>query len=504
MRIGSHDLDLDRGLICREGQPVRLRAKTFALLGYLARNAGRVVGKAELLDAVWPDVTVTEDSLTQAVSDLRKLLGGDVVQTVPRRGYILVADDPAPRAGDRPPVVVILPFHTLSDRPEDIGLADALAEEITQGLGRYGLVRVIARHSAFQFRPETLPPQEAARSLCADWFVTGPARRVESGLRLSPCLCETESGRQIWSESFTLGPEGPAEVFAAIPHAIVTRLILDAERNRTRHVPSSPASLGAWQHFVAGVAALRRYGPGVNEAARDHFRAALDKDPQFALVHAYLGLSEVIIGGYDLAPPEVLERALSRALHSIDLAPDEARCHAFLAMARLYRREFEAAERSAQRAVKLNPSDPDLMAMLGYVQSMRGKVVQGLRWMEDAARLNPLHPDWYNADIAVALHMAGRPAEAISRMQCLPKLNPWKETRLAACHAALGDAEAAALHLDRADALSPGWDALGEVERWAEIEHVADREYYAEQVRLAVRMRAERDSRMRSERYHNH
>lgn len=488
MRIGSHDLDLNRGLLCRDGQGVHLRAKTFALLVYLARNSGRVVSKDELLGAVWPDVTVTEDSLTQAIRDLRKVLGDGAIQTVARRGYVLAANAVPVAAGDGPPTVVVLPFRTVSDRPEDAALADALVEEITQGLGRYGLVRVIARHSAFQFRPETTPARDAALALGAEWFVEGPARRVGGGLRLSPALCETATGRQIWTESFQLGEEGPGEVVASVPHAIVTRLTIDAEKRLAR-LPSPSTDLGAWQHFVAGVALLRRYGPGVNEAARDHFRAAIARDAGFALAHAYLGLAEVIIGGYDDAPPEVLELALGHALSSVELSPDEARCHAFLAMARLYRREFEAAERAARRAVVLNPSDPDLMVMLGFVLAMRGKPEEGLVWMEGGARLNPLHPDWYHADMAIALHMAGRFAEAIARIESLPRMNPWKETRIAACHAAMGDAEKAALHLTRAEALSPGWDALREVESWAEIEHGADRRYLVEQVRLAVAMR---------------
>ncbi len=488
MRIGGHDLDLERGLLCRDGQVVHLRAKTFALLAHLARNAGRVLGKDELLRAVWPDVTVTEDSLTQGIRDLRKVLGDAAIRTVPRRGYVLMTDAEPLAVEDGPPTVVVLPFHTVSDRPDDAALADALVEEIIQGLGRYGLVRVIARHSAFQFRPEATPAREAALALGADWFVEGPARRVGRNLRLSPALCETATGRQIWTDSFHLGDEGPGEVVASVPHAIVTRLTIDAEKRLAR-LPARTTDLGAWQHFVAGVALLRRYGTGVNEAAQEHFRAAIARDAGFALAHAYLGLSVVIIGGYDDAPPEVLDQALGHALCSVELGPDEARCHAFLAMARLYRREFEAAERSARRAVVLNPSDPDLMVMLGFVLTMRGKPEEGLDWMEGGARLNPLHPDWYHADMAIALHMAGRFVEAIERIECLPAMNPWKETRMAACYAAIGDAERAALHLGRAEALSPGWDALREVESWAEIEHGADRSYLVEQTRLAVEMR---------------
>lgn len=89
MRIGDYDLDLQLGTLVHDGEPVHLRAKTFALLSYFARHAGRVIGKDELLAVVWPDVIVTEDSLTQAISELRRVLGDSHLRTIPRRGYIL-------------------------------------------------------------------------------------------------------------------------------------------------------------------------------------------------------------------------------------------------------------------------------------------------------------------------------------------------------------------------------------------------------------------------------
>ncbi|HSF63487.1 MAG TPA: winged helix-turn-helix domain-containing protein [Paracoccaceae bacterium] len=487
MKIGAHDLDLDRGLLRRDGQPVHLRAKTFALLHHLARHAGRVVPKDELMEAVWPDVTVTEDSLTQAIHDLRQVLGNGVLRTVARRGYVLEAAPARPPDGrDGPPVVLVLPFRTLPEAGDDAALADGLVEEIIQGLGRYGLVQVIARHSAFQCRPDSLPAREAAVRLGADWFVEGTARRAGGGLRLSPALCETATGRQIWTETYVLGPQGPTDLLAAIPHRIVTRLTLDTEKRLARRPATPGADLGAWQHLVAGVAALRRYGPGVNEAARDHFRAALARDPGFALAHAYLGLAVLVIGRYARSPPGVLEEGLDHALRGVDLAPDEARCHVMVALARLWRREFAAAELAARRALDLNPWDADLMALLGYVVTLRGRPEEGIDLIEAAIRLNPLHPDWYNADMALALHQAGRHAEAIARLQCLPVLSAWRETRLAACHAALGDARGAARHLARAEALSPGWDAMAETRGWAELEHPADLQRYVAEVERAL------------------
>ena len=74
LALGSCELDLARGLLLCDGKPVALRSKAFDLLTYLSRNVGRVATKSELMSAVWPDVFVTEDSLTQAVRELRKAL----------------------------------------------------------------------------------------------------------------------------------------------------------------------------------------------------------------------------------------------------------------------------------------------------------------------------------------------------------------------------------------------------------------------------------------------
>src|SRR5262245_14571333 len=90
-RFADFTLDLERGLVLGPTGPVTLRAKSFELLAYLVGNAGRVLPKEELVAAVWNQIAVTDDSLTQCIHDIRRALGDQqqkLLQTVPRRGYL--------------------------------------------------------------------------------------------------------------------------------------------------------------------------------------------------------------------------------------------------------------------------------------------------------------------------------------------------------------------------------------------------------------------------------
>jgi DNA-binding winged helix-turn-helix (wHTH) protein len=87
-------LDLMRGCLRAGEQDIELRPKVFEVLQYLVHNSGRLVAKQELLEAIWPNVTVSNDSIMQCIRELRDKLGDDnhsLIKTVPRRGYLLDA-----------------------------------------------------------------------------------------------------------------------------------------------------------------------------------------------------------------------------------------------------------------------------------------------------------------------------------------------------------------------------------------------------------------------------
>jgi DNA-binding winged helix-turn-helix (wHTH) protein/Tol biopolymer transport system component len=96
LQFGGFTLDQTRRGLYRNGSRVHLTLKPLETLIYLLERRGRTVEKQELLDAIWKDTAVTEDTLVQAVHEIRRVLGDDktdpkFLQTVPRRGYRFVA-----------------------------------------------------------------------------------------------------------------------------------------------------------------------------------------------------------------------------------------------------------------------------------------------------------------------------------------------------------------------------------------------------------------------------
>ncbi len=108
--FGPYRLDPDEKVLFHESQPVPLTPKAVETLLVLVSRHGHVVGKDELMRAVWPDTSVEENNLTQNISALRRVLvegieGRHFIETVPRRGYRFVGDvtEPADQVTDASP-----------------------------------------------------------------------------------------------------------------------------------------------------------------------------------------------------------------------------------------------------------------------------------------------------------------------------------------------------------------------------------------------------------------
>lgn len=120
--FGDYTLDLTRGALRAGDRIIDLRPKSFRVLAHLVQNAGRLVSKDELMEAVWPDVAVSDESLARCVSDVRAALGDSdqrLVKTVPRRGYLL---DVVVSPVDGPPGPLVLAPDPALEAPTAVGI----------------------------------------------------------------------------------------------------------------------------------------------------------------------------------------------------------------------------------------------------------------------------------------------------------------------------------------------------------------------------------------------
>jgi adenylate cyclase len=180
LRFDSFTLDLERLRLDSPAGHAGLRRKSFDVLRYLIEHAGSVVTKEELIKDVWPDVTVSDESLTQCISEVRRALGKAghrIVKTVPRRGYLFDAPiDPigadalvetlaSPLPLPDRPSIAVLPFANMSGDPEREYIADGIVEDITTELSRFRELFVIARNSSFRYKGQAVDVRQVGREL---------------------------------------------------------------------------------------------------------------------------------------------------------------------------------------------------------------------------------------------------------------------------------------------------------------------------------------------------
>ncbi|WP_095091549.1 winged helix-turn-helix domain-containing protein [Mesorhizobium sophorae] len=481
LALGSCELDIARGLLVRDGKPVALRCKAFDLLTYLSRNVGRVATKSELMSAVWPDVFVTEDSLTQAVRELRKALQDEsqtIIRTVAKRGYVLSLPDTPRQERSGQPSVAVLRFSN-EGAPDDSPLVDGFAEDIVNALARFGTVVVLARNSGFAFVSDSASDWRAVGdSLGATYLVRGRATTRADGMRVTVSLMTASTGEVLWSDTFSASGGQIFEMQEEIASRVVNRLVARLDDAGIKQAtPKPPDSLAAYELVLRGLARLRGYGDDDNQAARDLFQAAVDKDPTYALAHSYTALADLIIGGYAEASSALLASLIDRAECAVTLAPEEPRCHRVLAQALISARRFEAAEHHLQRAFDLNPYDADTIAQMGYLLTMRGRPLEALAAIDSAIRINPIHPDWYHYDRAIAQYSAGDYKAALVSMSKVPPRTPWRLARLAGCHAQLGELNEAQRIMAEVKRIAPDYSPLEFAQTGIAFEHASDAEH---------------------------
>ncbi len=209
-------------LTCASGQELRLRSQSLAVLNLLAEKPNQVVSKDELFGTVWKTVYVTDDSLVQCISNIRRLLKDKhhkILQTIPKQGYrLLTAEPQRPRIlpvkteqaviepltpVDIPaerPAIAIMPFKNIgADHTGDV-IAAGLATDIHFNMAKMSQLFVIGQASAYRLRD--LLPQEIGSQLGVSYLIHGTIQRSKKQVRTTISLIEAESDRVLWSEQY--------------------------------------------------------------------------------------------------------------------------------------------------------------------------------------------------------------------------------------------------------------------------------------------------------------
>ncbi|RPJ81152.1 MAG: transcriptional regulator, partial [Acidobacteria bacterium] len=201
--------------LTRADEVRHLRSRLMDLLVYLAQHAGRVVTKDQLLEDVWHQRFVAESVLSRSVAELRQLLGDEarhprVIETIPKRGYRLVATVAEPARGasagsagaDARPSIVVLPFLDLAPARDHEYFCDGLAEELTNGLAHLRGLRVVARTSAFAFKGKAADVRDIGRQLNVRAVLEGSVQHSDDNVRVTAQLVDASDGCHVWSGRF--------------------------------------------------------------------------------------------------------------------------------------------------------------------------------------------------------------------------------------------------------------------------------------------------------------
>lgn len=415
IRFADCELDLAARELRKGGITERLQPKVFDLIVFLLSNRDRAVSKDELQTAIWPNVVVSEASLTQAIRKARQALGTDaggepVIRTVHGHGYRFVAAidessehvsaaaggaQAAHATGDWRPRVAVLPFRNLSPEPSQEYFADAITQDLISRLSRNHWLDVLSRNSTFGYRDSHASQSEVAESLGADYVVTGSVRWAGERMRVSAELFRADTGSQIWAEHYDRGIGDVFEVQDDITSVIVARLepaIGSSERRRV--VQNPPQNLEAWHCFHLGVWHFFRFTAEDNLKAQELLQHCRELAPNLGEAHAWWAYAVVLGMVYwdvDVAD-EMLDAALAATSRALELDDQNAVFYALRARVQIARREYDTARAENEVAIGMNPSLAAAYCGLGDTLAYMNRCDEAVEQFEHAIALSPNDP----------------------------------------------------------------------------------------------------------------
>jgi adenylate cyclase len=424
---------------------VEVAATTFPLLGLPAWAptlvlALTLLGVPLALVLAWA-LELTPDGIRRTESLRGPTAPAAATQFGPLPGYVLLGGtvlllglftyaQVRPRGGSPPAPgelrigsIAVLPFLDLSPAGDQAHLGVGMAEELLDALAKVPGLNVTARTSSFQFRDRDVDIREVGRQLNVDAVIEGSIRKQGDRLRITAQLVKTSDGYQLWSSRYDRQLQDvfalQDEISRSILLSIRPRLVA-ATAVRAGHPPTS--DLAAYEEFLKASHAL---GTSFATADLDQVVKGLERalalDPHFALAHA--ALSEAHQAMALLAPPgPFLGLAERSALRALELEPQLPEAIAALANLKHVRFEWDAATELYRRSIQLNPTLAAACKCYGFHLMTLGEMDAAIEELERARALDPVSVSSYYL-LATAYYNAGRFADVSAQVEHAYRLN---------------------------------------------------------------------------------
>jgi adenylate cyclase len=322
------------------------------------------------------------------------------------------------RTASERPSIAVLPFVNMSGDTEQEYFADGISEDIITGLSKLRWFFVIARNSSFAYKGKTIDVKRAARDLGVRYVLEGSVRKGGDRVRITAQLIDAATGNHIWADRydgeltdvFALQDDITRKVVAAIEPKL-----LEAEGIRSQK--RSPEDLDAWDMVIQANALFWRLSKADGEAAIAILKRAVERYPDYGPAYSMQAFMLLLsqLTGWKI--DESLGRqAATLAERAAELDDSDPWAHLALGYAALSRRRTDEAVEEFQRALDLNPNFAIAHGYLAMALALDGRSEKAIAHAEQAIHMSPHDPQnaIFNMSIAVAHYLADRYPEAVA------------------------------------------------------------------------------------------
>ena len=315
--------------------------------------------------------------------------------------------------------IAVLPFTNLSASIEDQYFADGISEEIINTLSKIRGLKVTSRTSSFSYRHSEQDVRIIGNRLGVSTILEGSVRRNGDHVRISAQLVRTDTGFQIWSESFD---RKMIDIFALQDE--ISRLIAEYIRENFGHliiedrlIDIRTGNSDAYNSYLLGRFYQQKWTQEGLQQALKAFKKSIALDADYPM--PYLGIVQCFVF---LATWNHTDRikGLFMAHHFLSkLGPEHAHISEFHYTSGLFhfygKWEFGKAEQCFLTALHLNPNSSDAMQALASLYNATGRFKKAHHYIDKAIALNPVSPN-HNYTKAMVYYLNQEYREALEQI----------------------------------------------------------------------------------------